>query len=523
MVQTKGAAHYLYLLCYEHQANRGNAAAMTILDSRKEPRPASPLDHRRAGILLHPTSLPGAGKNGELGMQAYHFVDFLAQSGLSVWQTLPLGPTHGDLSPYQCLSVHAGNPLLISLDALVDKGWLAFDAAQHAPAQRKTVLEQAQQGFHLHASDDQRHAYDAFKQQQHYWLEDYALYIALRDDNRCLPWWEWPQPLRDRHQNALSESYQRLAAAIEAVRFEQFIFFDQWQTLRRYANDKGIWIFGDMPIFVAHDSVDVWANRDQFMLDAQGQAKVVAGVPPDYFSATGQRWGNPHYDWERMQGDGFSWWIQRVQSQLALFDIIRIDHFRGFEAYWEIPADAETAIHGRWVKAPGHALFRTLHARFDPLPLVAEDLGIITDEVTALRRAYSLPGMKVLQFAFGGDAKNPYLPHNHEPNYVVYTGTHDNDTTLGWFRSQSMTVKSDILEYLGKPQEEMPWPIIRSVLASPARLAIIPMQDVLMLGSEHRMNRPGVAEQNWSWRFEWQQVGPNLAAWLQHLATIYGR
>lgn len=496
---------------------------MPSIDSRNEPRPASPLDHRRAGILLHPTSLPGHSENGELGAEAYRFIDFLAQSGLSVWQTLPLGPTHGDRSPYQCLSVHAGNPLLISCDTLASKGWLDRAAVQHPPAQRRAVLEQAQRGFYEHASDADRHAYDTFKQQQHYWLEDYALYVAVREDNRSLPWWEWPQPLRDRQQSAIADAYQRLGVAIEAVRLEQFIFFDQWQSLRRYANEKGIWIFGDMPIFVAHDSVDVWASRDQFALDAEGHAKVVAGVPPDYFSETGQRWGNPHYDWERMRADGFSWWIQRVQSQLALFDIIRIDHFRGFESYWEIPADSTTAIHGRWVKAPGDELFHTLHARFDPLPLVAEDLGIITDEVTALRRAYSLPGMKVLQFAFGGDAKNPYLPHNHEPNYVVYTGTHDNDTTLGWFRSQSVAAKNDILDYLGKPQEEMPWPLIRSALASPARLAMIPMQDVLMLDSEHRMNRPGVAEENWSWRFDWQQVPADLAGWLRHLVTLYGR
>ncbi len=483
----------------------------------------SALDQRQAGILLHPTSLPGPGPSGDLGHAAYRFVEFLAASGMGIWQTLPLGPTHTDGSPYQCLSVHAGNAELISLDWLVDRGWLA----KAKPAQRGRCLGEAYRAFaaarpkqgrsELHA------AHDAFVEDEGDWLEDYALYAALRAEQGGRRWLEWPADLRDRDPAALAGARERLADEIAQVRFEQFVFFRQWSELRRYAHEHGVRMFGDMPIFVAHDSAEVWAHREYFAIDEHGKAQAVAGVPPDYFSATGQRWGNPHYRWKRMKADGFKWWIRRMHTQLELFDLIRVDHFRGFEAYWEIPADAETAMQGRWVKAPGKALLSALYNAFDALPLVAEDLGVITAPVEALRRRFALPGMKILQFAFGGGPDNPYLPHNHEPDSVVYTGTHDNDTTLAWYRSLDADTRAYIGDYLGHPKDRMPWPLIRSALASVARLAVVPMQDVLGLGAGHHMNRPGTTEGNWGWRFTWDQVAPDLAARLNHLTGLYGR
>ncbi|MEQ6341446.1 MAG: 4-alpha-glucanotransferase [Gammaproteobacteria bacterium] len=482
-----------------------------------------PLSQRRAGILLHPTSLPG----GVLGPEAFRFVDFLAASGMSVWQTLPLGPTHNDGSPYQCLSVHAGNPRLISLELLAELGWLNNDAAipvdADPEAHRCACFIESRRGFMQRASDEERAALDAFVVKQGFWLDDFALYQALRQENDGRAWLDWPVSLRDRETDALDRARVRLVDAIEQACFEEYVFFRQWQNLKRYANERGVLLFGDMPIFVAHDSAEVWAHREYFMLDEEGRAQVVAGVPPDYFSATGQRWGNPHYNWGCMQADGFHWWVERMTTQLAQFDLIRIDHFRGFEAYWEIPAHAETAIDGRWVKAPGDELFQALQETFNPLPLVAEDLGIITPEVDALREKYGLPGMKILQFAFEGGASNPYLSYNHQHNSVVYTGTHDNNTTVGWFEELSSPLQQHILEYLGLPQEVMPWPLIRCAFASVAQLAIVPMQDVLALDGEHRMNLPGTTKSNWSWRFDWEQVPEELSGRLHRLAEIYGR
>lgn len=484
---------------------------------------AGPLSQRRAGILLHPTSLPG----GVLGPEAFRFADFLAASGLSVWQALPLGPTHDDGSPYQCLSVHAGNPRLISLELLAELGWLNNDVATPGDADpetyRRACLIESRRGFLQRASNDERAALDAFIAMQKHWLDDFALYQALRQENDGRAWLDWPVPLRDRETDALDRARARLVDAIEQACFEEYVFFRQWQNLKRYANERGILLFGDMPIFVAHDSAEVWAHREYFMLDEEGKAQVVAGVPPDYFSATGQRWGNPHYNWGRMQADGFRWWVERMVTQLALFDLIRIDHFRGFEAYWEIPAHAETAIAGRWVKAPGDELFQALQEAFNPLPLVAEDLGIITPEVDALREKYGLPGMKILQFAFEGGPSNPYLSYNHQHNSVVYTGTHDNNTTVGWFEELSPSLQQHILDYLGLPQEGMPWPLIRCAFASVAQLAIVPMQDILALDGEHRMNLPGTTESNWRWRFDWEQVPEELPGRLHRLTEMYGR
>lgn len=484
---------------------------------------------RRAGVLLHPTSLPGGAGNGDLGVDAYRFIDFLAASGMTLWQMLPLGPTHGDRSPYQSMSVHAGNHLLIGLQPLVANGWLdgallaRFSPADDGAAFRCKALQLAFQGFLDRASGPEREALERFKVEQSQWLDDYALYMALRQRYPHGSWVSWPAPLRDRDPRALAAARSELHREVQQVQFEQYLFFQQWQDLRAYANERGVLLFGDVPIFVAHDSAEVWAHRELFMLDEAGQMEVVAGVPPDYFSETGQRWGNPHYRWDRMAEDGFAWWLERLRTQIGMFDVIRIDHFRGFEAYWEIPASEETAIQGRWVKAPGEALFSAVRDEFGGLPLVAEDLGIITAEVEALRLAFNLPGMKILQFAFDGGSENPYLPHHHEPLNVVYTGTHDNDTTVGWYASLNEEQCNTVLDYLGYPDEAMPWPLIRAALDSVAEMAIIPMQDLLALGSEHRMNMPGTTDGNWAWRFDWEQLPHDLSAKLMHLNRIYSR
>ena len=482
---------------------------------------------RRAGILLHPTSLPGRDDNGDMGHAAYRFIEFLAASGIHVWQTLPLGPTHEDNSPYQCLSAHAGDPRLISLDWLVDRGWLArveLDKADAGTSLRQSCLHQAFASFTQQAEDQQQQAFSDFCQQHACWLENYALYMAIRKTQHHRGWFDWPAALRDGELAALQQARQDLQADIEFVKFEQYVFFSQWAELKNYAHQHGIYLFGDMPIFVAHDSCDVWSNQHYFLLDEQGQPDVVAGVPPDYFSETGQRWGNPLYDWSRMAEDDFQWWLQRIQTQLELFDLIRIDHFRGFESYWQIPAEEETAINGQWVRAPGEALLEKLQAAFSGLPLVAEDLGVITKEVDALRQHFHLPGMRILQFAFASDAKNPYLPHNYDHNTVVYTGTHDNDTTRGWYASLSDSLKKDIENYLGyAPGDTMPWPLIRMALASVAKLAVIPLQDVLELGSEGRMNVPGTTEGNWAWRFTENALNEKTASRLRALIGCYGR
>jgi 4-alpha-glucanotransferase len=476
---------------------------------------------RRLGVLLHPTSLPGPDSGGDLGPAARHFVDFLVAAGVSLWQTLPLGPTHGDLSPYTCLSVHAGNPALISLAVLEDRGWIADGAT--ANVSRNDLLRAARHAFVQGATDEERQAMTVFVGQAQAWLDDYALYQAIRQEQGGAPWWTWPAHLRDREVSALADARMRLADDIMQVRFEQFVFFQQWHALKLYANERDVLLFGDMPIFVAHDSAEVWAHREYFALDRDGQPQVVAGVPPDYFSETGQRWGNPLYRWQRMQTDGFEWWLARMRTQLELFDLIRIDHFRGFEAYWEIPASEKTAVKGRWVPAPGAALFTAFQQAFHQLPIVAEDLGLITPAVEALREQFEIPGMAVLQFAFEGGPTNPYLPHRHRRDLVVYTGTHDNDTTLGWFQGLSAHQQAHVRDYLGEPREPMPWPLVRAAAASVADLAILPMQDVLGLGAHNRMNTPGTSAGNWQWRFQWEQVTPDTAASLRHLAELYGR
>jgi len=491
-----------------------------------EELPSGYLDCRCAGILLHITSLPGSTETGDMGPEAYRLVDFLKDAGIRVWQMLPIGPTQADGSPYQSSSVHAGNPRLISIEPLAVEGWFSKNLPEKeliTDSEKAKILRHAWADFQANAERAARLELEQFIERESYWLEDYALFRALQEEHEHDRWWEWPEELRSRHAKALTQARSRLSRALGFIRFEQFLFFRQWFSLKAYANDRGVMLFGDMPIFVAHNSAEVWAHQEMFLLDAEGHPQAVAGVPPDYFSATGQRWGNPLYHWKRMEEEGFSFWIDRMQTQPRLFDLIRIDHFRGFEAYWEIPAHEEHAIHGRWIEAPGDALFDRLHQSYDPLPLVAEDLGVITPEVDALRKRYGLPGMKVLQFAFSGDVANPYLPFQHETNSVVYTGTHDNDTTLGWYVSLEDDTRQYVDEFLGFSREVMPWPMIRAALASRSRMAIIPMQDLLGLDGSHRMNLPGTSENNWVWRFAWDQIEEDLAERLRRRIKMYGR
>ncbi|MEI6414098.1 MAG: 4-alpha-glucanotransferase [Pseudomonadota bacterium] len=485
------------------------------------------LDRRRAGVLLHVTSLPGPDLTGDLGPEARNFIEFLVDSGVSVWQMLPVGPTQADASPYQTRSTHAGDPRLISLEPLLAKGWLSPEERPDSPISPEAkhwAIGRAWEGFRSRADGQARQALEHFDQIHRYWLEDYLLFQAISEEQMC-GWWDWPKPLRRRQAGALLEARTRLQARLEVLHFEQFLFFQQWYALREYAHTRGLRLFGDMPIFVAQDSAEVWARPQDFDLLANGQPRVVAGVPPDYFSATGQRWGNPLYRWDRMAADGFSFWVERIKTQLSLFDLIRIDHFRGFEAYWEIPANETNAIRGRWVEGPGKPLFDQLHDVFGHcLPLVAEDLGIITPGVEALRRHLMIPGMRVLQFAFSGDVDNPYLSYNHTPDSVVYTGTHDNDTTWAWWHDLDNPAKDRIQRFLGYPGEALPWALIRSALRSVARLAVIPMQDLLELGHGHRMNHPGtLGHHNWHWRFRWEMVDSSLPQRLREMIRSYGR
>jgi 4-alpha-glucanotransferase len=487
--------------------------------------PSNLLNRRRAGVLLHPTSLPGHYENGDLGHDAYRFVDLLASAGVSVWQMLPLGPTHEDRSPYACLSVHAGNPRLISLSWLADRGLLHGKEVQHE-CDKRDALDEAFVRFKekIHGNDSEWHqTYAHFVAEEANWLDDYALFIVIRAKHNGAHWLDWPPALRDRRASSLNEISALYARELERVRFEQFIFFAQWHQLREYAAKQGVYLFGDMPIFVAHDSAEVWAHREYFKLNDEGQPFTVAGVPPDYFSATGQRWGNPHYDWDAMRADNFAWWKQRLHTQLELFDLVRVDHFRGFESCWHIPADEETAINGYWVATPGRELLTELGKQFDHLPLVAEDLGIITPEVEALRDDFELPGMRILQFAFGDTADNLYLPHNHIANAIAYTGTHDNDTTVGWYTALDEAQRQHVMDYLGPSYDAMPWPLIRSMLSSVAVLGVVPMQDLLALDTSARMNTPGTVDGNWQWRFTWDQIPSDLAARLCKLIELYGR
>lgn len=488
---------------------------------RDQPHPL--LKTRRAGVLLHPTSLPGPGSRGVIGKEAYRFVDFLAEAGFSLWQMLPIGPTHENRSPYQTLSVQAGSPELICLDQLVSQGWITEEDCRQE-SHSKVVSLAADSFFEQYDQHPETaRRFEDFCYQHRYWLDDYALFDALRAHYSQRSWSTWPADIRKRRTQGLVRMRRELKAEIERRRFEQFVFFSQWEALREYAHSRNVYLFGDMPIFVAYDSADVWANQDLFKLDVEGNPLTVAGVPPDYFSATGQHWGNPHYSWDKMQARSFRWWRQRFATQLALFDLIRLDHFRGLEAYWEIPASEPEATRGEWVKAPGRALLNSLFREHKNLPLVAENLGYITPEVETLRQEFYLPGMVVLQFAFDGNSDNPHLPHNHDAHNVVYTGTHDNDTTLGWYESEQESVRERLKDYCYATDEPMPQLLVRTAFSSVAKLAVIPLQDLLSLDSTHRMNMPGTDKGNWHWRFEWNQFPEGLAQELHHWLALYGR
>jgi 4-alpha-glucanotransferase len=491
------------------------------------------VQRRRSGVLLHPTSLPDPGGIGVFGTEASRFIDFLASAGQSLWQVLPLGPTAYGNSPYSCYSAFAGNPLLIDLAQLVAEGDLSLsdlpgnmteewvDFSQVA-LYKLAAMHKAATHFFADKDMSRKEEFWHFCDTT-FWLHDYALFMVLKLHFGGKSWCDWPQEIARRQPDAVEDYSQRLGPEIGVQKYMQWQFFRQWHKVREYAHAKGIYVIGDTPIFVAFDSSDVWCNRYLFHLDDRGRPLVVAGVPPDYFSRTGQLWGNPLYDWDRHAADGYSWWIARLKNDLLLYDIVRIDHFRGFEACWEVPRGEKTAVKGRWVKGPGDALFYALRDALGGLPLIAEDLGVITPEVEALRDRFDFPGMRILQFAFDSGPHNPYLPHNHVLECVVYTGTHDNDTTAGWYASLRDREKKRVQHYLGWGGDDMVWPLIRAALASVARLAVIPAQDVLTLGSEARMNVPGTAKGNWSWRLSRDALTPEIAGRLRELAELYGR
>lgn len=472
---------------------------------------SSLLNQRRTGVLLHISSLPSAHYVGDVGDEARRVVDLFHKLGVSIWQTLPINMPHADNSPYQCLSAHAGNPDFISLEALVEQGLLAKDDLSGLITSKLPLMAKAYQAFSQQSKNKLHQDFSDFCIEHAYWLNDFALFLALRTKFNNAGWSYWPEAYKNRDKKTLKQATKELAHEIAVIQFTQFVFFTQWHSLKAYATSKKVHLFGDIPIFVAYDSAEVWAKPHLFKLDADKNMTVVAGVPPDYFCATGQRWGNPHYNWEVMAADGFSWWVSRMATQSELFDMVRIDHFRGLEAAWEIPATEETAINGQWVLAPGDALLAAIMTALPNVTLVAEDLGIITAEVDALRHKYNLPGMKILQFAFSGQDDNPYLPHNIDENSVVYTGTHDNDTTVGWYDALDEQGRELVHAYLRSVHSEehqpsMPRDLIDMALESKAQLAIIPMQDLLALDTTHRMNIPGTSSGNWHWRFNWLQV-----------------
>lgn len=500
-------------------------------------------DRRLSGILLHPTSLPSHYGIGDLGDGAYRFVDFLANSDQQVWQILPLGPTGAGNSPYLAYSALAGNPLLISLDILYGDGLLTEEDLEEIKEifeeenpnrvnydlviqQKYSLYRKAFQAFQEKDDEEYKEEFEQFCQDYSYWLEDYSLYMALKDFHDGAAWFQWEKDIAKRDSSAIHKWQVKLGGEMFYHKFLQFSFFRQWRNLKDYANEKGIEIFGDIPIYVAHDSVDVWANQEFFCLDEETlEASLMAGVPPDYFSETGQLWGNPVYEWEVLAESDFAWWIQRIKGMLEYVDIMRIDHFRGFEAYWAVPEGETTAVNGEWVEAPGDEFFAILEKELGTLPIVAEDLGVITPEVEELRDKYNFPGMKILHFAFDSDRANPFLPFNFtNRNCVVYTGTHDNDTTVGWFEKRSFSDKKKVVDFMGGISNEgIHWSLIRLALSSVANLAIFPVQDLLGLGSGAKMNTPGTIVDNWSWRYQEWELTEDIGEHLKYLTYLYGR
>jgi 4-alpha-glucanotransferase len=503
---------------------------------------------RSSGILLHPTSLPGPYGIGDLGPEALRFADFLVDAGQTLWQVLPLGPTgYGD-SPYQSFSALAGNPLMISPQRLEEEGWVDRHALRDIPdfpkdeadfarvgSWKRALLESAAQRFLERAASADRERFDSFCQANAGWLDDFALFMALKQYHNLSVWSRWDPSIRWREPAALSSWRERLAQPIAVQKFQQFAFFTQWRELREYCRDRKIRLMGDLPIYVAHDSADVWVNPQYFHLDSHGDPTVVAGVPPDYFSATGQLWGNPIYRWDVLARYGYRWWLERFRAVLEMVDMIRLDHFRGFEAYWEVPATEPTAVHGRWIKGPGPALFHAARLALGELPLVAENLGVITPQVEAIRAEFGFPGMTILQFAFGNDAQAPsFRPHNYPREVVAYTGTHDCDTTVGWWtsegRGESTRSADDIRrereiarKYLNTDGSEINWAFIRALEASVADTVLIPLQDALGLGSEARMNQPATLGRNWRWRYRAEMLKQEIAQRLAELARLYER
>ncbi len=490
---------------------------------------------RSSGILLHPSSFPSLDGIGDLGPQAYYWIDFLKSSGCSIWQVLPLGPTGFGDSPYQSFSAFAGNPYLISSTIMLDEGLLTPEDLSDRPTfpdnkidygaaieWKLKIIDRAYQNFKNDPSELQEE-FSNFRKHHAGWLSDYALFMAIKETQNGQSWLNWPELFRKRDPNTLREFSEKFHDLIEQHEFRQFIFFRQWLNLKKYANKKGITIIGDIPIFVSMDSADVWSNPELFYLDDTGRPTVVAGVPPDYFSPTGQLWGNPLYKWAEHERTNFDWWTKRIKSTLIMADLIRLDHFRGFCGYWEVPAGEPTAIKGRWVRGSGRAFLDHLKTKIGDLPIIAEDLGEITQDVVDLRDSFNLPGMKIFQFAFSDDARNLFLPHNYINNCISYTGTHDNDTSLGWYQTAPEKERDFIRRYLSTDGSDIAWKMIDCVWSSVAVYAIAPLQDFLALGSDARMNFPGRAQGNWCYRFKSTDLTPDLAHRILDLNKLYNR
>lgn len=501
-------------------------------------KPVNAMDtsHRKSGILLHPTSFPGPYGIGDLGDSAYQFIDFLVASDQELWQVLPIGPTgYGD-SPYQAFSSFAGQPLIISPDRLVDMGLLTEEeldkrewdpqCIDYGPAieYKFSLYKKAFKHFDATEDDDLKKAYRKFCTSQKEWLTDYALFMAVKDYHGGVVWTEWDKDIAFPTKESKKKWNNKLKNQVKYFKFLQFLFYKQWFELKDYANQKGISIIGDTPIFVAFDSSDVWADKDLFFLDKKGYPTEVAGVPPDYFSETGQLWGNPLYDWAKHKKEGYAWWTKRVAYNLKFVDILRIDHFRGFEAFWAVPFGSETAITGEWKKGPGHDLFNALETNLGKdLPIIAEDLGVITPEVEALRDDFHLPGMKILQFAFDDIEENGFLPHNYTPHSICYTGTHDNDTTLGWYLKAIPESQDKVRRYMNTDGMDVVWDFIRSCFGSVSEMAVVPLQDIFSYDSWARMNTPGVAAGNWQWRYEGHMLNDHFSGKLKYVSELYGR
>ncbi len=495
-----------------------------------------PLDNRASGVLLHLTSLPGPHGIGDFGPAAYHFVDWLAGAGQQMWQVLPLTPIGPGNSPYQSVSAFAGSPLMVALEPLVERGWLSAPDVSSADFDAQRVnygavvpwrlrqLRAAAAGFKRLGSAAERDAFGAWRSAQAGWADDYALFMALEAANDGQPWWNWGAALARREPDAMAQARADHADDIFFWQFVQWNFDTQWAAVKAYANRCGIALMGDLPIFIAHHSADCWARPDLYHLAEHFQPTVVAGVPPDFFSATGQRWGNPLYRWEQMRAEDYRWWSDRIRRALAQADVFRIDHFRGFAGYWEIPATCPTAMEGRWVPGPGPALFEAIKRHLGALPIVAEDLGVITPDVEALRDGCGFPGMRILQFAFADDADNAFLPHNYVRNTVVYSGTHDNDTSRGWWDSATERERVYAGAYLNASRGDVHWAMVRAASASVANIAVFPLQDLLGLDGTCRMNAPGtMTGGNWSWRFEWSDVGQEPGSTLGRISAATGR